>query len=382
MTGPMLTAVFSSDELGGSELFNVEFLRTAQRRGVRINAVLPGTGSLLGALDGLAERIEVVPIPRELTSMSRFQRQLQVKRVPARGAALFGYIRRLRRALDGLGGPMLALGLRAQLALAAAGRNALPCVWIVHEIVPSGPAASMWRLASYRASRILTYSGAAAGQPALTGRGATVHRIRLDLAPFASIPPASQPRRLGLVGDLVELKNHLGAIEVLGRIRHRAPESSLLLVGRDKSRWVPRTAGYALRVRQAAESSPGVRLTESTPADMPAMIADVDVLLHLSTMPESFGRVVVEAMAAGRPVVAFNHGAVSELLEHGVTGYLVPMGDLGAVADAVLTLRAQPELHRRMGEVARERALERFGDTPAVHDTLGDELAEIVSSAP
>jgi glycosyltransferase involved in cell wall biosynthesis len=379
MPGPELTAVFSSDELGGSELFNLEFLRTARRRGVRVNAVLPGAGSLLTALDGVAERVEVVPIPDELISMSRFQRQFDVRHAPARGAAFVAYLRRLRRTLACFGGPTLALGLRAQLATAAGAWSRGPYVWVVHEVVPPGPVASMWRLASYRASHIMTYSRAAAGQAGLRGRDVTVHGVRLDLARYAAVPAVQDLRRLGLVGDLVELKNHLAAIEILNRIRDRAPESSLLLVGRDKSRWVPRTADYARRVRDAVNCTPGVQLTQSAPEAMPALMADLDLLLHLSTVQETFGRVVVEAMAAGRPVVAFDHGAVAELVEHGVTGYLCPVGDLDAVASAVLALHAPPEAHRRMGELARERALTRFAENPAARDTLGDALAHVAS---
>lgn len=378
MNATRLTAVFSSDELGGSELFNLEFLRVARHRGVRIDALVPGEGTLLAALKGLADRIEVVPIPDELTSLSRFHGGLEIGRLPARTIALVKYQGRLRRALAALPGPTLALGLRAQLAVALAAPAGAREVWIVHEIVPEGPAATMWRLASRRADRILTYSRAAAGQAALARRHATVHGVRFNLGRYAAVASGNGARRLGLIGDLVELKNHMGAIEVLSRVRQTAPDATLLLVGRDKSRWVPRTAPYVRNVRRMVDATSGAMITESSPDDMPAMLSEIDVLLHLSTEPESFGRVIVEAMAAGRPVVAFDHGAVRELINPGVTGWLCATGDLQAVADAVVQMHSEPDLRRRIGQTARTRALARFAADPGARDTVGDALADFV----
>src|SRR6202035_1898553 len=100
------------------------------------------------------------------------------------------------------------------------------------------------------------------------------------------------------------------------------------------------------------------------------------VLLHVSTVPESFGRVCVEAMAAGRPVVAYDHGGVSELVQDGRTGFLCPPGDRAAVAHALRRLVATPQLGAEMGTAARSCALERFGERLDRRDTIGDALAD------
>jgi glycosyltransferase involved in cell wall biosynthesis len=178
------------------------------------------------------------------------------------------------------------------------------------------------------------------------------------------------------VGDLVELKNHLLAIEIAKRIRALGEDVAVLLVGRDVSKTVPRTAAYAERVRRAAAETPGVELTASTPERMPEVMARLDVLLHISAVPESFGRVCVEAMAAGRPVVAFDHGAARELVDHGKTGFLCPPGDADAAAKAVTKLLREPELNAEMGREARIRALERFDDRGGHRDTVGHALAD------
>ena len=60
---------------------------------------------------------------------------------------------------------------------------------------------------------------------------------------------------------------------------------------------------------------------------MPARIAELDIVVHASTTGEPFGQVIIEGMAEQRPVVATNGGGVPEIVQDGVTGLLVPMGD-------------------------------------------------------
>jgi hypothetical protein len=85
-----------------------------------------------------------------------------------------------------------------------------------------------------------------------------------------------------------------------------------------------------------------------------------DVVVHSSSEPEPFGRVVVEAMLAGRPVVATGAGGVLDIIEDQVTGLLVPPKDTGAMAEALQQLLHDPEGARRMGERAQQAARERF----------------------
>ncbi len=376
MTASSLVAVFSSDALGGSELFNVEFLRIASGRGVTIHAIVPGDGPLCQQLASVAESVDTVSVPTSLSSMSRFESRIDFGRLPRRLRALSTYLPTLRRSLALLPGPVCSFGFRSQLAVAAVLPPRRPCIWVVHEVVPPGPPAMMWRAASARASQIVTLSNAAASQPALLGRGAHVRAVRFDLSRYASVKEVERVHTIGLVGDLVELKNHELAIDLAKRVREYHEEVAVLLVGRDVSRNVPRAAEYAERVGRKVVSTPGVELISSTPEAMPEVMARLDVLLHVSTVPESFGRVCVEAMAAGRPVIAYDHGGVSELVDDGRTGLLCPPGDSEAVARALLRLLRNPQLCADMGRAARSAAVERFGERPDRRDTIGDALAD------
>ncbi len=94
--------------------------------------------------------------------------------------------------------------------------------------------------------------------------------------------------------------------------------------------------------------------------DVPARLEQLDLFVHASTTGEPFGQVIVEAMAAAKPVVATNGGGVPEIVIDKVTGLLVPMGDAVAMAEAVEFLLANPEQAQEMGRVGRGRVLDEF----------------------
>lgn len=96
-------------------------------------------------------------------------------------------------------------------------------------------------------------------------------------------------------------------------------------------------------------------------ADAQSALQQLDVLLNLSHFEESFGRTVLEAMAAARPVVAYARGALPELVIPNETGYLVPVGDIPALERALETLEADSALRRRLGQEGQVRAGAHFG---------------------
>lgn len=375
-----LTAVFSAPFLGGSELFNLEFLRRASERGAALDAIVPGPGALADALEELGASVEVLPVPTALTALSRFDRRLGGRAARAAGA-LRRYRADLKAALEAQTGPLCCMGFRSQLGVATTGATrSRPVCWVVHEVVPPGPFARLWARAARRCDVVYTYSAAAANQPALRDVRTEICDVRFDLAAFATVPPAVPvPARLGLVGDLFPLKNHLGFIEVVRLLRSRGHPVEGLLVGRDVSQTNP-TADYSREVRAAISALHGrAKLVETRPDEMPARFAEMDLLLHLTTVPESFGRVCVEAMAAGRPVIAYGHGALPELVDDGRTGLLCTPGDLSAVADAVERLREDVPLFETLASGARQRALARWS-AAVPGRTIGDALADFAAS--
>lgn len=104
--------------------------------------------------------------------------------------------------------------------------------------------------------------------------------------------------------------------------------------------------------------------------DMPAAYRLADLIVSASTDPEAFGRVAIEAQAMGRPVIATDHGGARETVVGGETGWLVPPGDVGALAQALDNLWRRDETLQRMGEAGIRRARADFSIDKMCAETL------------
>jgi len=102
------------------------------------------------------------------------------------------------------------------------------------------------------------------------------------------------------------------------------------------------------------------RVTFVGVVDRVAPLLDAADILLLPSSTESFGLVALEAMASGVPVIASDVGGIPEVVEHGVTGYLAPVGDVDQMARDTLSLLADAHRYRSFSAAARSRAVERF----------------------
>ena len=105
--------------------------------------------------------------------------------------------------------------------------------------------------------------------------------------------------------------------------------------------------------------------------------AEAQVVIFPSLLEEPFGRVGIEAMSAGKPVVAFDVGGVREWLTHGETGFLVSRGDVNKMAEYVNLLLENPDLAHKLGSTGRQEALSLF-DREQMLSRLEQVLAEAV----
>jgi len=95
-------------------------------------------------------------------------------------------------------------------------------------------------------------------------------------------------------------------------------------------------------------------------SDVVSLMAACDLVAHTSIAAEPFGRVIVEAMLCGRPVVAAQAGGAVELVESEKTGWLVPPGNATQLAEVIKSCRQQPELARAIAHKAQISASQRF----------------------
>jgi N-acetyl-alpha-D-glucosaminyl L-malate synthase BshA len=153
------------------------------------------------------------------------------------------------------------------------------------------------------------------------------------------------------VSNFRPVKRVPAAVDVFARIARRVP-SRLLLVGDgpdlgaalDKAR----DLGIARQVDALGEQDQIIPLLS---------IAD---LFLLPSAQESFGLAALEAMACETPVVASNVGGLSEVMDHGVTGFLHPPDDIQAMADSGVRLLTDDELHARIATESRRAVRKRF----------------------
>ena len=94
--------------------------------------------------------------------------------------------------------------------------------------------------------------------------------------------------------------------------------------------------------------------------DVQAEIRKLDILVHASISPEPFGQVVIEGMIESIPVIGTDGGGVSEIIQHGETGILVPMGDAGALVRELKALLEDPEKAHTLGAAGRRHVVENF----------------------
>jgi glycosyltransferase involved in cell wall biosynthesis len=171
----------------------------------------------------------------------------------------------------------------------------------------------------------------------------------MDLEPFTKAPVAPLPDapRALFVGVLERYKAFDVLADAWRRVVGVVPDAVLHIVGQGT---------LAPLAKQLVDELPGrVEWTPSLTADEVAAALDASTLLVLPSRSEGMGRVVVEAAARGRAVVASRVGGIPDVVVDGETGLLVPPADPGPLADALRRVLADPALAERLGASGRIR---------------------------
>jgi glycosyltransferase involved in cell wall biosynthesis len=210
---------------------------------------------------------------------------------------------------------------------------------------------------------VLLRSGADPVKVTVIPNGVDLERLAPDPAAAARLRadlglPADAPV-VGMVGRFARLKGHDVLLRAIGEVARHDAGVRCLVVGdavfEGEQEW--KREMIALTRRLGLE---GRVVFTGWRADVPALLATLDVFVQPSVAPDSFPTAVLEAMAAGRPVVAGDTGGTAEIVEDGVTGCLLPAGDAPRFADAILRLCADRAGSRRMGAAGRARAAREF----------------------
>jgi len=227
-----------------------------------------------------------------------------------------------------------------------------------------------------RTDRLLTVSQTVRRELLELGVGTpdrlTVVPLGLDLEPFLTVDPSGgnglrrelgvEPGTplVGIVARLVPIKAHEVFFAAAAMVSARRPETRFVVVGDGARRVELETMVERLGLARSVRFL-GWR------GDLPAIYRDVDVVV-LTSRNEGSPVSLIEAMAAGRPVVATRVGGVPDLVEHGVNGYLVEPDQPSLVADAVLALLDEPERREALGRAGRKRVYPAFGAERLLRD--------------
>jgi glycosyltransferase involved in cell wall biosynthesis len=337
--------------LGGAELCLIDLVRHTRDR---CKVILMAQGPLQDALKAVGADVTVLALPDEISRVRRTSGFLHGLFAAPQVIRLAWKMARQAKSFDIIWANSQKSFIIACFASVLARR---PLVWQMHDILnadhfsPSNRRIAV-SLANHFATRVVTVSNTGRqsfidsnGKPEL----ACVVYNGIDAATFGSIPGGiPSPRTLreefgigteplvGVFGRLTPWKGQ----DVLIRALPSLPGVHAVFVGEA----LFKETDYASSLRTlAAELGVSDRAHfAGFRADVAGAMAEVDLVAHTSTAPEPFGRVLVEAMLARKPLIAAAAGGAAEIVSHGHDGVLVPPGNPALLATAILELLENP----------------------------------------
>lgn len=369
--GTPLRVLFVDHEtrLSGGQRDLVDLVRAIDPAAAEVHVALPGSGPLAGALAAEGARVHLVPMDEKLRKVSRWELATRPWIGIASSAALAqaairlaGLARRLRPDV------IHTNSMKSHvLAIPAARAAGAPLVWHIRDILEEGwLRKAMVALARRGADRVVSLSDVAA-EPFRAGR--LEDRVRvvhngIRPRPLDQDAAAAWRRTVGaqpgdvlvvLVGQIAGWKGQDVFVEAAGRLAATHPQLRFAIVGECL---FPENEGeFDRRIRaRAIELGLEERLRFTGPVDaIEPVMAGADIVVHASRLPEPFGRVIVEAMAQGTPVISTTIGAGPELVPD-TAGRLVPPDDPAALAAVIAELAEDDGLRATLGACARQAA--------------------------
>jgi len=345
--------------LSGGELALARLLPALD--GVEPHVILAEDGPLTQTLRTAAISFEVLP----MASVARELRRDRIRagRLPlgsvvvaaAYVVRLAGRLRRLRPDLVHTNSLKAAIygGLAARLA-------GVPVVWHVHdritqEYLPSAAVGLVRALARWVPAGIIANSRSTLDTLGPLPCPAAVVPSPIDpaLLDRARAPRGDRPFTVTIVGRLAPWKGQHVFLEAFAKAFPGGPERALVVGGALFGETDYERELHALAARLGLTDR--VEFTGFTD-DVAGQLDRADVLVHASVIPEPFGLVVVEGMAAGLPVIAADAGGPAEVITNEVDGLLCPPANVDALATALQRVAADEDLGARLSANARARA--------------------------
>lgn len=361
-TSPRIVVAHPSPDLYGSDRQLLETVGALVSAGWTVEVTLPADGPLLELLEERGARTRVLAFPVLRKALLHPRALLPFAWDAARST--WTLLRELRGRRPDV---VLVNTITVPTWLLAARLARVPALCHVHEAEDQHPLVVRKVLAAplLLARRLVANSHAARTSlvstlPRLAARTTVVHNgvpaPRDALAPLRD-RPAREPARLVLVARLSPRKGIDVALDAAALLRERGHDLELVVCGTT----FPGYEWYEEQLRETAASpelAGRVVLAGYVHPTWPEL-ERADVVLVPSRV-EPFGNTAVEAMHAGRPLVASRTQGLVEVVQDGRTGLLVEPGDPVALADGIESLLRDPDLARRLAATGQASARERF----------------------
>jgi glycosyltransferase involved in cell wall biosynthesis len=349
--------------MGGGEFALLRLVERLDPTEVHATVVLGEDGPLADRLRDVGVRVVVCLLDPRLTE--RRKESLDGRGLASlRSLLLFARATlRLRRVFRELGIEVVHTNsLKAHLLGGVAGRLAgARVLWHVRDhlaepYLPPAAARAVRLAARIVPHGVIAVSASAART--LPRGDVTVLYQGVELPSLDGDVRASGPLRVGLVGRIAPWKGQDVFLAAAARVLRTHPHTEFVLAG--SALFGEEEFERELRLLAEGEELRGHVRFLGFHDDIHAVFCSLDVAVHASTQAEPYGNVVLEAMAAGKPIVAAGAGGVLEIVEDGETGVLVPPGDAAALAGALERLLSDPAERERLGANGRRLVEERF----------------------
>ncbi len=360
--------------IGGAERSLLELVSGADRREVEPLAACITDGPLPRALREAGVDVRMNPYPSFALKIGRGS-LLSKLLLPLAAIALVPHVLRMTRLVRRERVRIVHTnGVKSHL-VGSVVRLLTGCrlVWHVRDVLRPGPTRRLvGLLARLTVSKLVANSRTVAATfPNLPPGRLQIVYNGLDTDVYAPGVPSPEVRAslglepddflIGAIGALAPLKGHIHIIRAAPRILAAVPNARILIVGREMYLTLGHEGYRGVLEEEIRRQGVQGRVILAGHRDDPVeVLRNLDLLVHASVYPESFGRVLVEAMACGVPVVATALGGPTEILASEEQGILIPAGDPAAIAEAVIRLHREPERRKKMGIAGRERVIRAF----------------------
>ena len=382
-----VVALTVSSELGGTERVLLDLAKHHRDLGLDLSVVLPKDGPLMKELEGYGVATHVVMPPNHLLSMSRTTknplRYLQI--LPA----LLKWASRLRNSATVKEADLIySIGFKTHLVSCLL--RSKPKVWHLHEFPPRRTA-FLWRtLGRVVPAKLIANSTSVkdAWQTIRQKHDAVPIALNgVDLDRFKPQPPTKWIHQeldipkgqllLGMPAVFASWKGHVEVMEAFLDIQNEFPNLDLVFVGGpiyDTTTEKNFSRQLEQRLQNAPPDENGRQRVHTLPfqRDVERVYPEFEITLHYSLRPEPFGRVVIESMACGVPVIAADEGGPREIMRAGQhCGWLAPPRDVSSLTQTLRQALSSTSTEKeKLALEVRRRAEESFSSLRFASDVL------------